>query len=112
MKTDKVYFADVYRVEAVETYYHRYDINFIFVKPALLLEKRNIFGKKYMYDLNTKQKYDLCLSTKLGALHVSRRTLEKFNDVLGMNTVDLPKEKVLKLGNHVLKNKETLKKEK
>ncbi len=104
MKTEKVFFAKIYNISGVdESYYFRTTIKLDYIKHALVQYKINLFGIEYMKDLNTNQKYKMKLSSKVGTLYVSNRSIESFNTVTENKEKNLPKEKIKTLGNKYLK---------
>ena len=106
MNTQKVYFGQIYRVTSVDKCsYLGTEICLNYVKDTLMLVKKNIFGIKYMKDLNSGENYKIKLSTKIGSLYVSRSSLELFNEATQNKHINLPKGKVIELGNQYLLKK-------
>lgn len=106
MNTNKIYFGKIYEINAIECDYFNLNVKLTYKHDSLMIVKKNIFGKKYMMDLNNGRKYNVELPTRLGALYVSSRYLESFNKTLDNNIVNLPKNKVLELGNKYINSKE------
>jgi len=106
MNTEQVYFGEIYRVDSIKRdYYYGTTVGLKYVKDALLLSKTNIFGKKYMKDLNTGQRYKIKLTSKLGSLYVSQSSLQSFNYTTKNECMNLPKEEIQKSGNKYLVRK-------
>lgn len=107
INTKKVYIGKVYEVESTEDVYFRMNVNLTYVGDVLLIVKKDIFGRKYMKDLNSGKKYNVKLPIRIGTLYVSRRYLKSFNAELNNEIINLPKSKILELGNKYIKaNKE------
>ena len=98
MKTNNVYFGKIYEVASIEDVYFHTNINFMYKKDAMMVLKRDIFGRKYMKDLNDGKKYNVALPTRVGKLYVSRTYLESFNKKTHNTKENLPKSKILSLG--------------
>ncbi|MBQ7136815.1 MAG: hypothetical protein IJO43_02410 [Bacilli bacterium] len=104
MDTNRVYFGSVYQVDSIGTSYYDHTVHLNYVKPALVFVKANIFGRQYMLDLNTKEKYPFRTGRipKVGTLHVSTRSLRSFNEVTKNEREDLPRKMIKQMGNKYL----------
>lgn len=102
MNTGNVYFGEVYEVVKINNY-HYIGIELGYVKDAMVMVRKNVFGKRYMKDLNTGEKYNYKVQNKLGALYVSKTSLQRFNDVTNNKENDLSPNKIKKIGNKYLK---------
>jgi len=104
LDTNRVYFGKVYQVDSIGTSYYDRTVHLTYVKSALVLSKVNIFGRPYMFDLNTGEKYP-CKTGKIpkvGSIRISTSSLRTFNEVTSNEKKDLPKTMVKKIGNKYL----------
>ena len=107
MNTEKVFFGRLYRQTKINKIGYTSYIDMSYVKDVLVVSRRNIFGIKYMKDLNSGERYNINIPLKQGVLHVSRNSLRKFNMVTANKEKNMPKSKVKTLGNiYLLKGKE------
>lgn len=106
MDTNKVYLGRIYEVESIVDGYYEKKVQLTHVDDAIMILKRDIFGQKYMKDLNNGKKYKVKLPTKVGVLYVSRTYLKSFNKTLNNETRNLSKKKILELGNKYINSKE------
>lgn len=104
MKTENVFFADIYCISGVDySSWYNEIIKLTYVKHALVCRKKKFLGKAYMKDLNSNQKYKLKLSNKAGTMYVSNSSLEEFNIVTENDKRHLSKAKIKTLGNKYLR---------
>lgn len=104
MKTENVFFANIYSVDSVDQVYYRGEVvNLEFYKHALIEYKRNLLGIAYMKDLNTNEKYRIKLPRKYGMLYVSKSSLQRFNDITHNTVKNMDKEKIKTIGNKYLR---------
>ena len=101
MKTENVYVGRIYKVSSCSYDIFGRQINLDYVKSAVMVRK-SVMGFSYMKDLETGQRYSVKLSSKKGTLYVSQTYLEEFNYATRNHEMDLPKEKILKLGKEYL----------
>ena len=98
MKTENVYLGRIYEVDSIDTYYLMNHVNLNFKKNAVMVLRKNVFGREYMQDLENGQRYRMKLSNRRGTLYVSQSYLEEFNYATRNQEKNLPKEKILELG--------------
>ena len=113
MNTNNIYFAElalstnVKYIGDLEDYFLGQGIiqetSFTKVKFVLVQMKNNIYGEATAKDLNTGRKYLCETPCKAGKLFIAKKPLIPFEVIYPGTKKNLPKRKVLKLGNEAIK---------